>query len=104
MCRVPPGRHVFVARDPGASVADESSLGSVNALPPANRHGYAEWDFSGVPDPVMFRRFLDATDYWFGCSDDSSTGSYDPACNTLKFHHQINISNMVFRFYFLRIN
>jgi hypothetical protein len=27
----------------------------------------------------MFRRFLDATDYWFGCSDDSSTRSYDPA-------------------------
>jgi hypothetical protein len=27
----------------------------------------------------MFRRFLDATDYWFGYSDDSSTGSYDPA-------------------------
>jgi hypothetical protein len=27
----------------------------------------------------MFRRFLDATDYWFGCSDDSSAGSYDPA-------------------------
>jgi hypothetical protein len=26
----------------------------------------------------MFRRFLDTTDYWFGCSDDSSTGSYDP--------------------------
>jgi hypothetical protein len=26
----------------------------------------------------MFRRFLNATDYWFGCSDDSSTGSYDP--------------------------
>jgi hypothetical protein len=48
-------------------------------LPPANLHGYAEWDFSGVPDPVMFRCFLDATDYWFGCFDDSSTGSYDPA-------------------------
>jgi hypothetical protein len=48
-------------------------------LPPANLHGYAEWDFSGVPDPVMFRRFLDAMDYWFGCSDNSSTGSYDPA-------------------------
>jgi hypothetical protein len=32
-----------------------------------------------VPDPVVFRRFLDATDYWFGCSGDSSTGSYDPA-------------------------
>jgi hypothetical protein len=27
----------------------------------------------------MFRRFLDAADYWFGCSDDSSTASYDPA-------------------------
>jgi hypothetical protein len=27
----------------------------------------------------MFRRLLDATDYWFGYSDDSSTGSYDPA-------------------------
>jgi hypothetical protein len=26
----------------------------------------------------MFRRFLDTTDYWFGCSDDSSAGSYDP--------------------------
>jgi hypothetical protein len=25
-------------------------------------------------------------------------------CNTLKVHHQINVSNMVFRFYFLRIN
>jgi hypothetical protein len=79
MRRVPPGRHVFVARDPSASAGDESSLGSLDTLPPANLHGYAEWDFSGVPDPVMFRRFLDATDYWFGCSDDSSTGSYDPA-------------------------
>jgi hypothetical protein len=37
-----------------------------------------EWDFSGMPDPLMFRRFLDAADYWFGYSDDSSTGSYDP--------------------------
>jgi hypothetical protein len=63
MRRVPPGRHVFVARDPGGSAGDESSLGSLDALPPANLHGYAEWDFSGVPDPVMFRRFLDATDY-----------------------------------------
>jgi hypothetical protein len=35
-------------------------------------------DFSSVPNPVMFRRFLDATDYWFGYSDDSIAGSYDP--------------------------
>jgi hypothetical protein len=27
----------------------------------------------------MFRRFIDATDYWFGYSDNSSAGSYDPA-------------------------
>jgi hypothetical protein len=54
--------------------ADESSHDSANELPPATSHGYAEWDFSGVPDPVMFRRFLDATDYWFGYSDDSNTG------------------------------
>jgi hypothetical protein len=40
--RVPPGRHIFVARDPGTSAGDESSLGSIDALPPANRHGYAE--------------------------------------------------------------
>jgi hypothetical protein len=78
MRRVPPGRHVLVARDPSASAGDESSLGSVDTLPPATSHGYAEWDFSGVSDPVMFRRFLDATDYWFSCSDDSSAGSYDP--------------------------
>jgi hypothetical protein len=79
MRRVPPGRHVFVARDPSASAGDESSLGSLDALPHTTTHGYAEWDFSNVPNPVMFRRFLDATDYWFGYSDNSSAGSYDPA-------------------------
>jgi hypothetical protein len=78
MRRVPPGRHILVARDPSASAGDESSLGSVDALPPATSHGYAEWAFSGVPDPVMFRRFLDTADYWFGYSDDSSAGSYGP--------------------------
>jgi hypothetical protein len=81
MRRVPPGRHVFVARDPDASAGDESSLCSLDALPPANLHGYAEWDFSGVPDPVMFRRFLDATDYWFGCSDDPAPGAMTPRGN-----------------------
>jgi hypothetical protein len=92
MRRVPPGRHVFVARDPSASAGDESSLGSLDAPPPANLHGYAEWDFSGVPDPVMFRRFLDATDYWFGCSDDSSTRSYDPVreCYTVITNYPAN--------------
>jgi hypothetical protein len=79
MCWVPPDRHVLVARDPNASAGDESSQGSADELPPATSHGYAERDFSGVPDLVMFWRFLDATDYWFGYSDDSSVGSYDPA-------------------------
>jgi hypothetical protein len=77
--RVPPSRHILVAWDPSASTGDESSLGSIDELPPATLHGYVEWDFSGVPDPVLFRRFLDAADYWFGYSDDSSAGSYDPA-------------------------
>jgi hypothetical protein len=27
----------------------------------------------------MFQRFLDSADYWLGCSDNSSIGSYDPA-------------------------
>jgi hypothetical protein len=79
MRRVPPGRHILVARDPSTSAGDESSLGSIDELPPATSHGYAEWDFSCVPDLVTFRRFLDAADYWFGYSDDSSAGSYDPA-------------------------
>jgi hypothetical protein len=42
-------------------------------LLPATSHGYAEWDFSSVPDPVMFRRFLDVAYYWFGYPDTSST-------------------------------
>jgi hypothetical protein len=32
-------------------------------LPPATSHGYVEWDFSGVLDPMMFRQFLDVADY-----------------------------------------
>jgi hypothetical protein len=78
MRRVPLGHHILVARDPSASTGDESSLGSIDELPPATSHGYTEWDFFGVPDPVMFRRFLDAADYWFGYSDDSIAESYDP--------------------------
>jgi hypothetical protein len=61
--RVRPGRHIPAVRDPSASAGNESSQGSAGELPPATSHGYVEWDFSGVPDPVMFRLFLDATDY-----------------------------------------
>jgi hypothetical protein len=28
-----------------------------------------EWDYSGLPDPMVFRQFVDATDYCFGYSD-----------------------------------
>jgi hypothetical protein len=38
MRRVPPGRHILVARHPSASAGDESSLGSVDALPPTTSH------------------------------------------------------------------
>jgi hypothetical protein len=67
-----------VARNLAATTDDESYHGSISELPPATSHGYAEWDFSGVPDPVMFQRFLDVADYWFGYSDNSSAGSYEP--------------------------
>jgi hypothetical protein len=75
-----PSRHAPAVRKPSASATDESSHGSASEFPPATSHGYTEWDFSSVPDPVMFRRFLDATDYWFSYFEDSSAGSYDPAC------------------------
>jgi hypothetical protein len=43
----------------------------------------------------MLRRFLDATDYWFGYSDDSRTGSYDPAreCCVVITNDQANAAN-----------
>jgi hypothetical protein len=72
-----PGYHLLAARNLIAT-DDKSYHGSNSELPPATSHGYAEWGFSGVPDPVMFRRFLDAADYWFGYSDTSSTEGYDP--------------------------
>jgi hypothetical protein len=62
-CRARPSRHAPAVRNPSASTDDELSYGSASELPPTTSHGYTEWDFSGVPDPVMFRRFLDATDY-----------------------------------------
>jgi hypothetical protein len=74
-----PGHHLLAVRNLIATTNDESYHGSDNELLPATSHGYVEWDFSGVLDPVMLQRFLDAADYWFGCSDDSSIGSYDPA-------------------------
>jgi hypothetical protein len=43
----------------------------------------------------MFRRFLDATDYWFGYSDSSSTGRNDPAreCFVVLANDQANAAN-----------
>jgi hypothetical protein len=43
----------------------------------------------------MFQRFLDATDYWFGYSDDSSVGSYDPAweCCVVMTSNQANAAD-----------
>jgi hypothetical protein len=92
---VRPRRHVPAVRDPSASADDESSHGSVSELPPATSDGYAEWDFSGVPDPVMFQRFLDAADYWFGYSDKSSARRYNPAreCFVVLANDQANAAN-----------
>jgi hypothetical protein len=43
----------------------------------------------------MFQRFLDTTDYWFGYSDDSSAGSYDPTreCCVVITNDQANATN-----------
>jgi hypothetical protein len=90
-----PGRHVPVAGNLTATTDDESYHSSTSELPPATSHGYAEWDFSGVPDLVMFQRFLDAADYCFGYSDNSSAGSYDPAreCFVVLANDQANATN-----------
>jgi hypothetical protein len=95
MREVPTGRHVPAVRDPSASADNESSHGSASELSPATSHGYTEWDFSGVPDSVMFRWFLDTTDYWFGYSDNSSAGSHDPAreCFVILANDQANAAN-----------
>jgi hypothetical protein len=90
-----PSRHVSAATNLTATTNDESYHGSTSELPPTTSHGYAAWDFSGVPDLVMFRRFLDVADYWFGYSDDSSAGSYDPAreCFVAVVNDQANSAN-----------
>jgi hypothetical protein len=43
----------------------------------------------------MFQRFLDAANYWFGYSNDSNTGSYDPAreCFVVVIDDQVNGAN-----------
>jgi hypothetical protein len=48
-----PGYHLLVARNLIAT-NDESYHGSANEMPHAISHGYTEWDFSGLLDPVMF--------------------------------------------------
>jgi hypothetical protein len=58
-----PGCHLLADRNLTATSDDESHHGSTSELPPATSHGYAEWDFSGVSDPVMFQWFLDVADY-----------------------------------------
>jgi hypothetical protein len=90
-----PCHHLLAVRNLIATTNDESYHGSASELPPATSHGYTEWDFSGVPDPVMFQRFLDAADYWFDCSDDSSARSYNPAreCFVVVVDDQVDVMN-----------
>jgi hypothetical protein len=90
-----PSRHIPAAGNLTATTNDNSYHGSASKLPPATSHGYAEWDFSGVLDPVMFQQFLDAADYWFGYTDNSSAGSYDSAreCFVVVTNDQANAVN-----------
>jgi hypothetical protein len=48
------GHHLLAVRNLIATTNDESYHGLASELPPATSHGYAEWDFSGVLDPVIF--------------------------------------------------
>jgi hypothetical protein len=90
-----PGRHVPGDRNPTTTTKDESYHGSASELPPITSHGYTEWDFSGIPDPVMFQWFLDVADYWFGYFDNSSARCYDPAreCFVVVASDQANAMN-----------
>jgi hypothetical protein len=45
-----PGHHLLAVRNLIAFTNHESYHSSASELPPAISHGYAEWDFSGVPD------------------------------------------------------
>jgi hypothetical protein len=45
-----PGHHLLAVRNLIATTNNESYYGSASELPPATSHGYAEWDFFGVPD------------------------------------------------------
>jgi hypothetical protein len=87
------GHHLLAVRNLIASTNDESYHGSGSELPPTTLHGYAELDFSGVLDPVMLQRFLDAADYWFGYW--SSAISYDPTreCFVVVVDDQADRSN-----------
>jgi hypothetical protein len=49
-----PGQHLLAVRNLVATTNDESYHGSASELSPATSHGYAEWDFSGVLDLVLF--------------------------------------------------
>jgi hypothetical protein len=90
-----PGHRVSAAGNPTATTDSESYHGSTSELPPATSHWHSKWDFSGVPDSLMFQRFLDAADYWFGYSDDSSAGSYDTVreCFVVLATYQANAAN-----------
>jgi hypothetical protein len=48
------GHHLLAVRNLIATTNEESYHGLASELPPATSHGYAEWDFSRVPDSVMF--------------------------------------------------
>jgi hypothetical protein len=72
------GHHLLAVRNLIATTNDKSYHGSANELPPQPHTGMPSGT-SPVCRTRMFQQFLNAVDYRFGCSDDSSTGRYDPA-------------------------
>jgi hypothetical protein len=49
-----PGHHLLAVRNLIATTNNKSYHSSASEIPPGTSHGYAEWDFSSVSDPVMF--------------------------------------------------
>jgi hypothetical protein len=49
-----PRHHLLVVWNLIATTNEESYHSLTSDMPPATSHGYTEWEFSGVPDPVIF--------------------------------------------------
>ena len=69
----PSGRHQRFAFDLFATTSTHTHADSLE-----EDEAWARVDFSGLHDPKAMRRFLAASNYYFGYSDFDDEGTYDP--------------------------